>query len=151
MNILAVLQRSWQRNRQSNVVLVFSIITVAIILIPIQHYVTLSRNQHYALAIATLGFGYLLQASLSWRNLSGWGRICHLTTGLFFASVAIVFAQNPWLDLKNGPLTDEQEMLRKLTVTSYAFLGLLISAMWLGLIFENAKAKGKIKTDQPNN
>ena len=138
-------QKPLLRRHDNIAIFFFSLIAIAIALIPLQHYINLSRPQHYGMAISTLGTGYLLQAVLSWGKFTKWERLCYLTTGAFFESVGIIFMQNPWLDSKSTVPTAEQEELRKNLIACYLFFGLLMCSIWLRLIYINIKLHFKKK------
>jgi hypothetical protein len=133
------------KGRQNVFVIVFALVAFAIVLTPLQHYVTLSRSQHYGLSLCALGIGYFVQVFIGWTKLSKWERLCYLTTACFFTSVAYVFMQNSWLDAKSSVQTEEQEATRKIIVSCYLVFGLFMCGMWLRLIFDNMKSNSAQK------
>lgn len=131
---------------KSAVVFIFSTIAVVVVLCPLQLYISLSRPQHYGLAVGALGIGYILQSALSWRVFGKFERACYLATGAFFSTMASVLIQNSWLDATNSVQTEDQLELRKVILAAYLFFGLAMAGMWLALIIRNMKAQERKKS-----
>jgi hypothetical protein len=134
---------------KSGAIFIFSTLAVILVLLPMQHFMSLSRPQHYGLGLGILSLGYLLQTCLSWKKFGRWERACYLATGIFFASIGIVFLQNSWLDISNAVQTDEQLEQRKVILACYLFFALVMSGMWLTLIISNMKARAQRKLGKP--
>jgi hypothetical protein len=139
------LERSLTKKQNSIVILGSSLVALAIFLIPLQHFIELSRPQHYGLALLVLGNGYLLQSALSWRRLSKLERLCYITTGLFFESVSVIFIENSWLGSKSTVPTEAQEDLRKYLMAYYLFFGFLMCCLWLWLVYHKIKSNPQNK------
>jgi hypothetical protein len=147
MNILASIKHQLVKRRHQIVVLLFLFIALPLAFLPLQHYITLSRNQHCGMVIGLIGVGYLLQTALSWREIGPWARACNLVTGIFFASIGVLFIQYSWLDPKNGAITDEQEAARNFIAALYAFFSLIIGGMWLVLAYKDVVKE--LKAEKP--
>lgn len=79
-------------------VLVGMMLAVVAVSFPLQHHMTLSRFQHYAIGISIWALGYLIQLAISWRALGAWGRATLVYACFYMASIAFVIYTNPWLD-----------------------------------------------------
>jgi hypothetical protein len=101
------------------------------LMVPLQHYISLGRYQHYGIAIFLFGFGYVLHSIWTWRQQSFWSRLCYSFTGVFFCSVGLLFYANPWLDWKTAVQTGEKDLLRKTYMGVYLFLGFVLVLVWL--------------------
>lgn len=143
--ILFVCRRYRLRNRSNAMVIALGLVAVAVILFPVQHYVALARYQHYGVALCIFAFGYLLQAFVSWRNLRKWAKVSYLTTGFFFFAIGIIFIYNPWLDSRVSPHVEAQESLRSLIRRFYLLSGVVVSATWLRLVYEDMQASTQQK------
>ena len=139
------MRRFFSKGHQNTVIFGFSLLAIAIVLTPLQHYINLSRPQHYGLAISALGTGYLLQAALSWRKFTKWERLCYLSTGIFFESVGVIFMENSWLSGRSTVTTEEQEGIRRNIIACYLFFGFFMCCIWLRLIYENVRSSAKNK------
>lgn len=139
------LERSLLKKQNSIVILGSSLLALAIFVIPLQHFIELSRPQHYGLALLILGSGYLLQSALSWRRLSKLERLCYITTGLFFETVSVIFMENSWLGSKSTVPTEAQEGLRKNLMAYYLFFGFLMCCLWLWLVYHKTKSNSQDK------
>ncbi|PWU02715.1 MAG: hypothetical protein C5B53_01340 [Candidatus Melainabacteria bacterium] len=139
------LERSLRKRQNSLVIFGASLIALAIFITPLQHFVELSRPQHYGLSLLVLGSGYLFQCALSWRKLTKLERLCYLTTGLFFESVSIIFIENSWLGSKSTVPTEAQEGLRNYLMAYYLFFGFLMSCLWLWLVYQKTKSSTENK------
>jgi len=124
-------------------VIVFASLSVLVLLLPVQHWMPLSRHQKLGLAVFVFGLGYINQLAFSARYMSKWLRACHLATGLFCISVFFVFWTNPWLDYAMSAQNDEQDHLRGLLFLGYLLISLTIAGMWAKGLWEDLKTKAK--------
>lgn len=125
----------------NGLVAIFAITALATLLIPLQHYVTLGRYQHYGLAIAIFGLGYVLQSIWSWKRLSKWARLSYLITGIFCVFVGDTFYANPWLDVRMSMRTQRQELFHYALIVLYLIGSLAIVATWVKWIREESRSK----------
>lgn len=109
----------WTRSSRYRAVFLLLILSVIALSVPLQHYISLGRYQHYAIGIALLGSGHVLQVLVSWKQFPTWGRISVLLTGVFLLGVAYVFWSNPWLDVKVAVQTEGREELRSQMLFAY--------------------------------
>lgn len=131
------------KTQRYHLIVLFAILALLSLIYQPQHSISISRYQHYAIAIALLSAGYTGQALLNWQAVSTWTRFCYLATGAFFASVAIIFFFNPWLDYKVAVQTEERHNLRSIWIYSYMCLSLALSGIWLKLAHEETQKKRK--------
>lgn len=130
-------RRCWLRSRGNTLVIALGLVAIAVILIPVQHYLAVARYQHYGAGLCVFAFGYLLQACVSWHNLKKWAKVSYLTTGFFFFALGVVLIYNPWLDGRVSPRTEAHESLRKVIQGFYLFSGLVVTAAWFRLIYDD--------------
>lgn len=132
------------KTRRYNLVVLFALLSLLTVQIPVQHFVDLGRFQHYAIAVALFAFGYITQTIFSWRELSRWARFTYLITAVFFASLAIVFYYNPWLDFKMRLPSPEREVTRSFIIFTYLTLSVIMAGIWLKLAHEESKEKQQL-------
>jgi hypothetical protein len=104
---------------------------IIILLIPLQHYVTLGRYQHYGMAVFAFGLGYVLHCIWTWRDEDFWSRLSYALTGAFCSSVGLLFYANPWMDWKTSVQTEEKQLLRWALSGVYLILGFILMIVWL--------------------
>jgi hypothetical protein len=146
LNIAASL---WKRSHRYRMVLLFSALALGIFMTPLQKSISLGRYQHYGMAIACFGMGYLSQFVWSFRTFSSHARAAYLATGLFFTSVGLTFYANPWLDYRMAVQTPEKEQLRQILVATYLFLATALASIWIRWIKEETRAKASPVPKQP--
>jgi hypothetical protein len=112
------------------------LLAFALLKFPLQHYITLSRFQHYGICLYVWSLGFFLQTIWSWRRLTVRGRTCLLTTGYYVATLAMIFYQNPWLDTRMAVVTEEQELLKGLFVLICGLFGFIVAIIWVIWIVE---------------
>lgn len=132
------------KTRRYNLVVLFALLSLLTVQIPVQHFVDLGRFQHYAMAVALFAFGYIAQTIFSWRELSRWARFTYLITAVFFASLALVFYYNPWLDFKMRLPSPEREVTRSFIIFTYLTLSVIMAGIWLKLAHEESKEKQQL-------
>jgi hypothetical protein len=113
------------------------------VIIPLQHYITLGRYQHYGIGIFLFGMGYGLHAIWTWRRQMLWPRVCYVYSALFFCSIGILFYGNPWLDWKVAIQTEERSFVRMIYLAVYLSLGIMLILIWLVAYVQTRD--GKIK------
>lgn len=99
--------------------------------IPLQHYIPLSRYQHWAIALLVWSLGFFIQTVWSWRKLTISGRVALLTGGVYVCSAALVMYFNPWLDTSISLQTTEQEAMRIQLGFGWAGAGLVVGMVWM--------------------
>jgi hypothetical protein len=127
----------------------FAMLAVGILATPLQHFMPLSRFQHYGIAIFVFGLGYLVQGVVSWRGIRRLARFAYLATTTFFCTAGLLFLNNPWLDLRMVTSGDEQLMFRNYVIGAYGAAGLFISLIWLLLAFQELKLHYSRKASNP--
>ena len=101
------------------------------VMVPLQHYITLGRYQHYGMGLFLFGLGYAMQFIWTWRKQTFWSRLCYACTGAFFCTVGLLFYMNPWLDWKTSAQTEDKWMLRTIFMGFYLLLGFFLLLLWL--------------------
>jgi uncharacterized membrane protein YidH (DUF202 family) len=101
------------------------------LLIPLQHFMTLGRYQHYGMAVFMFGLGYILHCIWTWRGERFWPRLCYALTGAFFCSVGLLFSANPWMDWNTSVQTEEKQLFRFALSGIYLMLGFALMIVWL--------------------
>ncbi len=104
---------------------------IAILMIPLQHYITLGRYQHYGMAVFVFGLGYIMHCIWTWRHETFWTRLSYALTGAFCSSLGLLFYANPWMDLKSSVQTEEKELLRWALSGVWLLLGFMLTIVWL--------------------
>src|SRR5205807_2164002 len=61
--------------RHQEIVLVSILLGIAVLRVPVQHYISIAKIQHHAISLLLVTAGFALQSALSWRRLSCWGRL----------------------------------------------------------------------------
>ncbi len=135
-----------KETRRYHLVILFALISIVVWLTPLQHVVSLGRFQHYALAIFLFSCGYFIQSGFSWQELTNWGRLAYLSTGLFFASVALVFYQNPWLVDRAAVASEYQLAMRTYMLLSYMSVSIVLGIVWLKVAFDEAMERRNKKS-----
>lgn len=103
---------------------------IAVLLTPLQRHMTLSRFQHYSLGIFVIALGCLLQAVVSWRQLSWWGRLALLSVAVYLSSFGSVCYMNPWLDWSFDLQTSLQGEMRQHFSAFFFLAGLPVGFFW---------------------
>jgi hypothetical protein len=99
--------------------------------VPLQHYITLSRYQHWAIALFIWSLGFFFQCIRSWNRISVLGRIALLCGGLYVSSAATALYMNPWMDTTVSLETTEQAESRFIFSVLWAAGGLLVGILWM--------------------
>jgi hypothetical protein len=149
--ISAFWRRCWLRSRGNTLVIALGLVAIAVILFPVQHYLAVARYQHYGAALCIFASGYLLQTCVSWHDLKKWAKVSYLTTGLFFFALGVVLISNPWLDGRVSPRTEAHESLRKAIQGFYLLSGLIVTAAWFRLIYEDMLVDSGAKIKENSN
>lgn len=119
-------------------------------LFPFQHYMALSRLQHYSFTIFGCSLAFLIQSVLSWKNLTLSGRVALIGTTAYFMSAALVLYLNPWMDLDGSMNTEMQLEFRRKLSTYFMFGGLAVAAAWLAWSVDREKLKNTKAKEQPS-
>jgi cytochrome b561 len=135
------LKKLWRLASRCRLILFFAIASLTFFLFPIQHYVTISRFQHWGVAVAMLGIGFLLETACLFKKLDRWACRCYLSTGLFFASVAVVLYTNPWLDPRVKIQTTETDRMECIFIVAYLVFCIYLAAVWTKWIIEESRNK----------
>lgn len=98
---------------------------------PLQHYITLSRFQHYGICLYVWALGFFLQTIWSWKSLTLRGRVCLLSTGCYAGIIARIFYENPWLDSNMAIQTNELCKQKMLFTFLCSLLGFIVFVFWL--------------------
>ncbi|MCC7527385.1 MAG: hypothetical protein IT342_02610 [Candidatus Melainabacteria bacterium] len=130
-----------KETRRYHLVILFAMLSIAVWLTPVQHMISIGRFQHYALAIFLFALGYFIQAVFSWKELSRLARFAYAATGLFFASVALVFYQNPWLVDRASVAGEDKLQMRTSLLVSYMSVSIMLGIVWLKVAYDEAKEK----------
>lgn len=116
--------------RQHGIVGLCVLIAVIIYYVPLQHFMPLSRFQHYSFCLCSLAAGLCLQSLFCWRTLGLWGKLSMLSGALFVGSCACFFYTNPWLG--NPDLaTDEQLYGRQRFIIFLTVALVPVSYFWI--------------------
>jgi hypothetical protein len=130
--------------RRCRFILLSAALGIVVLILPLQHYQTLGRYQHYALGVAVCGLGYFVQLTWSYPKLTPLGRFCHLITGLFLEAVAYVLWTNPWLDWRVAVQTESRDPQRIHLLLEYMVSVSFIWICWLWLWIKEMRTKKKI-------
>lgn len=137
--------KSIRRFLQQNIfVLLGPVLAVAIASYPLQLHMTLSRYQHYGLAIFAWGFCYIWQFIWYYKITLPWSRLCFLFTGLYLASAGFLFYLNPWLDVSADLITSQMRTIRLILGITYLVLVLPIFFAWFMSYQEERHAEQQI-------
>lgn len=129
-----------QRFLKQNVfVLLGPILAVAISAFPLQLHMSLSRYQHYGLAIFAWGFCYIWQFIWYYRVTQFWTRLSFLLTGLYLASAGFLFYLNPWLDVSADLITSQMRTVRLILGFTYLAMTPPIFFVWFMSYLEERK------------
>jgi hypothetical protein len=137
-----------KETRRYHLVILFALLSVVLWLTPVQHVISIGRFQHYSMAIFVFSFGYFIQSVFSWKELTKWGRLAYLLTGAFFASVAMVFLQNPWLVDRASVASEDKLQMRTGMMLSYMTVSISIGIVWLKVAYDEAMEKRNKQRDQ---
>ncbi len=127
-NLLTILR---QATRNEEIVLLSLIAAVCLLNFPLQHYIILSRFQHYAAGICVVAVGFLIQLVWSWRQIGLWGRLTFLASGLYLAGFAGLFFINPWLDSSVSLQTESQMTEKDIYAAIFAVSGIPVGLIWI--------------------
>lgn len=130
-----------KETRRYHLVILFALLSVGVWLTPVQHMISIGRFQHYAMAVFLFSCGYFVQAGFSWKELSKLARFSYIATGLFFASVAAVFFQNPWLIDRAAVASEEKMQMRTTMLISYMVVSIMLGIVWLKVAYDEAMEK----------
>ncbi len=112
------------------IVLLAIVAAVVLCTIPLQHYMPLSRYQHYSIGLSVIAAGMFFQSLVSRRRIGGWGCAALISAASFIAACAYFFYNNPWLG--NPDLaTDEQLIGRQHFLAGLAACLLPLSYFWI--------------------
>jgi hypothetical protein len=120
-------------------VLVAMLLAVVVLNIPLQHYMTLARFQHYGICVWIWASGYLFQLALCWRRLRLWGRVTLSIACFYLAMFGLVIYTNPWLDPRVQLETNVQGSLRQDFAFGFLALGIILFFAWLAWRAEESK------------
>lgn len=137
--------KSIRRFLQQNIfVLLGPLLAVAIASYPLQLHMSLSRYQHYGLAVFAWGFCYIWQFIWYYKVTLPWSRLCFLFTGLYLASAGFLFYLNPWLDVSADLITSQMRVFRLGLGITYLVLALPIFFAWYMSYLEERHAEQQI-------
>jgi len=128
-------------------IFIFLFLAVATILTPLQHYIALSRYQHWGLGLFIFALGHIIQLIWSWQSLGRWMRISYLWSALYISSAGILFFANPWLDARISLESSRQDKLRSHMILTYSVLALPAVWFWIKCFQE---MRGK-RTEEKDN
>ncbi len=117
--------------RHLELVLIAMIIAVVARNFPLQHYMPLSRYQHWSIALYIWALGFFIQAAWSWRKLTTNGKIALIAAGTYVSGAAMALYTNPWLDTTVSLQTTEQAETRYLLSAVWAVGGVLVGIVWM--------------------
>jgi hypothetical protein len=83
--------------RYQEMVVAGCLVGIAIMRLPLQRHIALALFQHRAISVAAIALSFLLQAVISWRTVSIWGRMTLVGSSLFLGIFSWYFWNNPWL------------------------------------------------------
>lgn len=115
------------------------ILAIAVALFPLQHYMTLSRFQHYGLALGVWAFGFFVQMVVSWRRMGFFGHAYLGVASIYLAMFAHVIYTNPWLDPKVTLETTTQASSRHDLASLFIGLGMVLMCIYFGWTLEEAR------------
>lgn len=104
--------------------------------IPLQHYITLGRYQHYGIAVFLFGMGYVLHTVWNWKQNLPATRISNCYAALFFVSIGLIFYAFPWLDPVMAVMTEDQTTIRHYLIRAYFIGALGLAVIWIIAAFE---------------
>ncbi len=107
------------------------VVTIMILSFPLQHHITLSRFQHYGIALYGVVFGYLLQLFSSWRKTGGWSRSALAASVIYYGALATVFLLNSWLDGTVTLESEEQIAVRRYLAAGFGIISFPLGFTWL--------------------
>jgi hypothetical protein len=131
------------RLRHQECVLLSFFCAIIIVSTPVQHYISLSRFQHYSFGLAAISIGFLIQTVVSWRTVSFWGKLTLLSSFLYLGAFAAVFYCNPWLDWNVSLETDSQTEERHKLAAYFAFAGVPLAYIWSRWAIDKYNAAAK--------
>jgi hypothetical protein len=105
--------------------------------IPFQHYMSLSRFQHYSFTLFLGGAGFLLQSILSWRRIGLCGRVALVGTATYWLSLASVLLFNPWMDIEGSMSSELQLVFEHQMACLFSFFMLPVVASWFAWAMES--------------
>ncbi|MDR3615559.1 MAG: hypothetical protein P4L53_18510 [Candidatus Obscuribacterales bacterium] len=114
--------------------------------IPIQHYITLGRYQHYGMAIFLFGMGYVMHTIWTWKHSFPATRFSNCYAALFFVSIGLIFYSCPWLDPVMSVMTEEQTAFRHYLIRGYFMGALGLMLVWVIAAVEERMRLHKLKT-----
>ena len=114
--------------------------------IPIQHYITLGRYQHYGMAIFLFGMGYVMHTIWTWKQSFPATRFSNCYAALFFTSIGLIFYSCPLLDPVMSVMSDEQTVFRHYLIKGYFLSALGLMIVWIIAAVEERIRLKKIKT-----
>jgi hypothetical protein len=132
-------QKLWLSTIRYRAIALGAVVSILSLCVPLQHYITLGRYQHYGLAVFLFGMGYVIQTIWSWNSLSKWVRISYVMTGIFFCSVGCVFWTNTWLDSNVAVQTEDREYQRNRLLAFYVIFGISIVGIWAKCVKEEGR------------
>lgn len=133
--------------QHQEILIMFILAAIATAVIPLQRYITLSRYQHWGLALFVLGLGHFLQLIWSWKHLKIWTRLALTWTGGFMATAGLVFYSNPWLDTRVAIASEAADEARPILAGIFAALAIPLVIFWVKSLQE---VKERSETDQPD-
>jgi hypothetical protein len=131
---------SWISNsaRHLEIVLICMPLGFCLQLIPFQHYISLSRFQHFSFTIFFCAAGFLLQAIYSWKRIKLAGRITLLGTASYLLAAGLVLYLNPWMDAEGAMNSELQIEFRQQMACLFFFAGLPVAGSWFAWAIEKA-------------
>lgn len=117
--------------RHLELLMLMMLLAGAVRLFPLQHHISLSRYQHWAIALYVWGIGFFIQAAWSWKRLSKIGKASLVAAGVYVLSSAAALYSNPWLDSSISLQFAEQESTRFVISLSCCAGGLLVGLLWI--------------------
>lgn len=127
--------------RHQWVILISLVVALIVFNIPLQRYITLARWQHYALCLAPVSIGYLIQLIVSWCRLRFWGRTSLSLSAVYLAAFAIVIYTNPWLDPRSQLETSYQGSIQQIFGLGFLTFGLILAIALLAWNCEEKKRR----------
>lgn len=129
----------WQASSLYRYVFFFAVLALIVLFLKPQHYVSISRFQHYGLAITIFSAGYILESVFTAKRLNKWAKGSYLSTGLLFAALGITFWHCPWLDTSISVQTMETDGIRGILIICYLAFSIGVGAVWARWIMEENK------------
>lgn len=134
--------------RQREILLVSIGVAIWALQTPLQHYIELSRFQHYAIGIFCIAAGFLLQTAVSWRHYSLRGRLSMISSMLYLTAFGMVCFTNPWLDPNFDLQTQRQESTRPMFGGAFLVAGFICSFFWASWMTEQNRARKQAQEAQ---